>query len=314
MRNISYWLFFLLFVQGLSIHAQDYIDLARIQYSNTPQNSFDTTDLSSNIQEFGVDVTLPLEIGDKKYFVTGLSFDQLNVKISPFNLTATQVYTSAIKLGLSMEHNEKWSGTYMLLPRLAGTYSQLSSNDFQLGALALLKLKKSDQFLYRFGMYYNSELFGPFFVPVLGLWYRSPNKKFEANFSLPIWADMNYTWKPWFTTGINFQAFVRSFHSYSTTPNAGTYYLVKSTNEIMAYTQFNIKKNFLIQTKVGYSIGRKFKQYNESDKTALGFSAFRFSDQRTQLNPNLKDGILFQVRFIYRFWLNKETDDTALLH
>jgi len=318
MQNFSSWLFFLLFI-GVSLNGigQDYVDLFRVQYSNTGVNGVknDTSGIKnagSSIQEFGVDLTLPIKINEKLVIISGYSFDDLELYPFPEQLTgpSSTYRMHSAKLGLAWQHNETWSGQYLLIPKTTGPLAGIDNKNSQLAALALIKQKKKENLFYKYGLYYNSEIFGPFFVPLLGIWYRSPNKKFEMNWTLPVWADMNYTWKPWFTTGFNFQSFVRSYYAPNYYSNFGVkptnQYMVKASNEIYLYTQFNIKRSFLIQAKIGQSIGRKFKHYNYGDNVDWGFSAFRFGDSRTQLNPNLKDGIVFQVRFIYRFWLDEE--------
>lgn len=317
MRKFSSWLFFLwLVVISNSSFSQDYVDLFRVQYSGTPLINYKPDSVASSgstIEEIGIDLTLPIKLNDKFVIITGYSFDQLNVLPFPQYQTGAEwsYKMHSLKAGLSWQHNDTWSGQYLVIPKTTGKLDNINTKNSQLAALALVKQKKKENLFYRYGLYYNSEIFGPFFVPLLGVWYRSPNKKFEMNWTLPVWADMNYTWKPWLTTGFNFQSFVRTFYAPQYISNfrggkALDHYMVKASNEIFLYTQFNIKRSFLIQTKVGHSIGRKFKHYNYGDNVAWGFSAFRFGDNRTQLNPNLKDGLIFQVRLIYRFWLDDE--------
>lgn len=332
MQRFSSWLFFLCTIAlSHTALAQDYVDLFRVQASTTNLNEFknDTSGLKNPrtpVEEFGVDLTLPIKLNDKFVIISGYSFDQLRLYTYPHNLAidATKFRMHSIKAGLNWQHNDTWSGQYLVLPKTTGSFSNLDKNG-QISALALLKRKKKDNLFYRYGLYYNSEFFGPFFVPLLGVWYRSPNKKFEMNWTLPVWADMNYTWKKWFTTGMNFSAFVRSFyipnqHLFATNkpPNfPSEQYMVKASNELFLYTQFNIKKSFIIQTKVGHSIGRSFRHYEYGDRVDWGFSAFRFGGDRTQLNPDIKDGLIFQVRFIYRYWIKdeeeKQDDATSFL-
>ncbi len=331
MWKVSSWLFFLCIVAvSQTVIGQDYVDLFRVQGNTSPQNSFvnDTTsgykNSGTNIEEFGIDLTLPIKLNEKFVIITGLSYDHLSLYTYPENLTVDfeRFNMHTLKAGLSWQHNDTWSGQYLVLPKTTGNLKAFNKKNTQLAGLALLKQKKKENLFFRYGLYYNSEVFGPFFVPLLGIWYRSPNKKFEMNWTLPVWADMNYTWKKWFTTGMNFSAFVRSFYIpqqglQTNNPPANfpaEQYMVKASNELFLYTQFNIKKSFLIQTKVGHSIGRSFRQYEYGDRVDWGFSAFRFGGDRTQLNPDLKDGLIFQVRLIYRYWIKEEeADETARL-
>ena len=77
MQNFSSWLFFLLFIGLVNISkGQDYVDLFRVQYSNTGVNGFknDTSGIKnagSSIQELGVDLTLPIKINEKFVIISG---------------------------------------------------------------------------------------------------------------------------------------------------------------------------------------------------------------------------------------------------
>jgi hypothetical protein len=279
--------------------AQDYVDLAKFHYATTPTNSFDSIGGNTTIEEFGADLTFPIKLNENDVVITGLMLEQIKTKFHPSTNYQT-ISTVNLKVGFNKNHSEKLSGTYMLLPKLSSDFKSLSNKDFQIGALILMKYKKNENFKYNGGIYYNQELFGPFFVPLFGFYYKSPNKKFETNITLPIWADMNYQLLNWLTIGTNFSAGVRSYNL-----SENNAYVVKKTNEFFGYLQFNTSKSLLIQTKVGYSIGRSYHVYNTNDKTDLGVSAFRFGDDRTILNPDFNDGLIFRFRFIYRFSLQK---------
>ena len=279
--------------------AQDYVDLARFHYSTTPQNDFDSIGGNTTIEDFGLDVTLPIKLNESNVFLTGFNIDQITTKLHPES-NPTTISTVNLKLGYNKKHSDKWSGTYMLLPKLSSDFKNITIKAYQFGALALMKYNKKENLKYTVGAYYNGELFGPFIVPLLGLYYKSENGKFEANLTLPIWADINYKINKIVKVGANFSAFVRSYHL-----GENNAYLVKKSNDVLGYLQFDLTKNILLQTKTGYSIGRSYKVYNDGDEADLAISAFRFGDDRTVLNPTFKDGLIFKIRLIYRFHIEK---------
>lgn len=292
-------LFLLLLYTSFLSFGQNYVDLARFHYSNTPQNNFDSVPGNTNVEDFGLDVTLPIKLNENNAILTGFNIDQLTTKIYPSDNFST-LSTINLKIGYNKTHSNKWSGTYLLLPKISSDFKNLTHKDYQFGGLILMKYHKKENLKYNAGVYYNSELFGPFIVPLLGLYYKSANGKFETNLTLPIWADINYQLNNFIKIGANFSAFVRSYHL--SNKNA---YVVKKSNDIFGYLQFNLNKSILLQTKTGYSIGRSYKVYDDNDKTSLGLSAFRFGDNRTVLNPTFKDGLIFKVRLIYRFHIEQ---------
>ena len=303
-----YYLFTLLgfYMLCLPLFAQDYVDLVRFRYDNTPLNQFDSSTASTRVQEIALDATLPIVLKNGNAIITGFDLQSLKTKVNPSYPDVTSVYTVLLKLGVNLKHSEKWSGTYMFLPKLSSDLKEISSKDFQYGAYVLIKYQKNPNLKYQFGMYYNSELFGPFFVPLLGLYYMSPSKKLEINATLPVWADINYRLKPWLRVGFSFSAFVRSFNINEPQFVESGEYLVKSTNEPMLYLQFEPTKSLIIQTKLGYSIGRRYAIYDETDKVTFGLSAFRFGGDQNQLNSNFDDGLVFEARLLYRFHIQND--------
>ena len=282
---------------------QDYIDLAKVYYANTPLNQFDSSSQGTRVEEIHLDLTLPIRLNTHTALLTGLFLEKISTHTSPI-AKLSAVYTANLRVGLNLQHGKKWSGTYLLLPKLSSDFKHITGKDFQMGALVLLKYLKQENLNYKVGLYYNSELFDPFFVPILGLYYQSPNTRFEADLSLPLAADMNYALQSWWHAGLSFNGFIRSYLITEPQLTDGEAYLVKVTNEIAAYLQFNLCKNLLLQTRIGYSIGRNYRLYDTSDKITLGITALKFGDHRQQLNPDFKDGAIFSARLLYRFYLH----------
>jgi hypothetical protein len=248
----------------------------------------------------GLDFNIPIVLTKRYVFLTGLTFGRSSARVSSENDNISAVYTILLKLGVNIKHNEKWTGTYLFLPKLSSDLKQISRRDFQFGGLVLIDYKKREKLKYRFGLYYNSELFGPYFVPMIGIYYKSINDKFEINATLPVWLDLNYRFAPWFRLGFNFSGLTRTFNINEPQFSENGEYLVKQTNEIFLYGQFEIQKNLIIQPKIGYSLGRRYGIYDEKDKVGFGLLLFRFDDDRNQLNSDFADGMIFQIRLIYR--------------
>jgi len=297
-----------LFLNGFThkAHSQNYVDLAKIWYANTPLNQFDSSEAETRVREYGMDVNLPIVLKERYTFLTGFTFGSSSARVSSENDDISSVYTVLLKLGMNIEHSEKWTGTYLFMPKLSSDLKQISRKDFQFGGLVLIDYKKREKIKYRFGLYYNSELFGPYFVPLFGIYYKSHSDKFEINATLPVWLDLNYRFVTWFRLGTNFSGLTRTFNINEPQYAENGEYLVKQSNEIYLYGQFEILKSLIIQTKIGYSIGRRYSLYDETDKVGFGLMLFRFDDDRDQLNSEFTDGLIFRVRLIYRFFLSND--------
>ena len=304
-RIATFFSLFLLAIT-LQVNAQQYVDIGKLFYANTPVNQFDTLTNGTRVEEFGLDLNIPVPLKNGHALLFGFYGEGITTDVNPVESNLRSVYTINPRFGINYQHNENWTGTYLLLPKLSSDFKQIGSKDFQFGALALLKRKRSERFAWQFGLYYNGELFGPFFVPLFGFYHLSADQKFEMNVRLPLAVDANYRLQTWLKAGMEFSAFVRSYHLNEPYQGNPRNYLVKASNELFAYLHFDITNNILLKTKVGYSIGRNFRVYDIKDRVTWGLSAFRFNDDRNQLNADFADGLIFRAELIYRFRLDDE--------
>ena len=252
-----------------------------------------------------VDFTIPIKLNEKTSLISGLIYENIQTKLFEDGNVKTFGSTT-LKVGANKLINDRWSATAVLLPKIASDYKSISGKDIQFGAIGIMKYKKSDNKNFKFGLYYNSELFGPFFVPMIGMYYLSPNKKFETNIMLPLQADVNYKLIPFINVGLNFNGQIRSYHLTDVTPSFKSTYIARSTNELYAYLKFNATNNISITIKVGQSIGRTYNVFDEGDKVTFGLPATFIGGKRQQLNTNFSNGMIFQGTLLYRFNLEKK--------
>lgn len=288
----------------LFAYSQNYVDLLRIGYGQTLNNDFEGTSSSTQVKSFEADLTFPVVLNEKHAFITGLSFSRNNLQLFP-NDDFTSLISTTLKLGLASTFSETWSSTIVLLPKIASDYENISGDDFYLGGFAVLKLKKKENLIYRFGAYGSQEAFGFFATPIFGWYYLSPNGRFEMDMSLPIAADMNYCLGVT-TIGMDYVGIGRSFNI--TKDGALPLYADLSSLEFASYLQFNVlNKSVLLRAKFGYS-SNDYEMYLQGEKIDLGLSAFSFGDDRTQLNPAIRGGLFLKFEAIYRFQLKKDKE------
>lgn len=267
----------------------------------TPPNAFDSSDVITPLSELNVDVTLPVRINDRFTILTGGLFQRIEARLDESHPDVIHAYDGMLKLGCNFKLNERSNLTTMLLPRYSGDGGSWGRKDYQFGGMALYKRQRNDRFLWQFGGMYNSELFGPFFVPLLGFYAQSESTKWEANFLLPASADVNYTINEFVRLGASFVSNVKSFYVNQTWDTYHNLYWVKSTNEGYGYVQIQPSKGVIFQARCGHSVARKFALYGADDKIDWALMSLKFGDSRTRLNTNFADGVILQVRFIYRF-------------
>ena len=294
---------------SFSLSAQDYVDLLKIGFSRTIQNNFEGSSAETQITAFEADLNLPMPINEKHTFVSGGIFGYNYLALYP-DAEGTPLFSTTLKLGLISSLASKWSSTVVLLPKVASDYKNITSDDFYLGAFAILKYHKDNSLIYRFGAYGSQEAFGFFTTPIFGWYYLSPSKQFEMDVSLPISVDLNYRLGN-ITLGLDYFGIGRSFNL--TGVNDPEVYVDFSSLDFSAYIQKGfINNNVLLRGKIGYS-SNDFEVYNQGDKIDLGLSAFSFGDDRTQLNPNIEGGVFLKFELLYRFHLTNEKEEIEII-
>lgn len=163
----------MLALPAMDVHSQDYLDLLKFRYESTPLNGYEgVDDGSARIDEFTLDATVPVVLNDKIALITGFTGESLGSRFTPNDTNITQVYATTLKLGLNVQYNDRFSMQYVFLPKISSDFIEVDADDVQLGGVVLAKYAKNDHFKWKYGLYYNGELFGAFFVPLLGFYYR----------------------------------------------------------------------------------------------------------------------------------------------
>ena len=189
----------------------------------------------------------------------------------------------------------------MILPKISSDFKELSNRDFQLGAVVLMKYKKSDHLNYKIGIYTNSELLGPVLVPLFGFYYLSSSEKLEAKVLLPVAVDLNYSITEHFRFGLTFKGQVRTYNLNTPIEVEKERYVQRSINDVYSYFQYGMDNGINFQVGVGRSVGRSYRIYD--DKVSFALPLAYFGDNRKQLNTDFSDSWLFKITAFYRLKL-----------
>ncbi len=281
-------------------YSQDYIDLVSVTMGKNLSATFENSISTTSANTLDISTVFPVVMNEKNTFITGVDFSSTSISLFP-ETSSSLLYSTTVKLGLATTFSEKWSTTFVLLPKLASDYRTISTKDFYLGGVALLKWQKNKKLKYRFGIYASSEAFGLFTTPIIGIYYLSKNNRLEIDASLPISATISYRLKK-FTTGIDYVGLGRSY-TLNMYPNV---YVEQNPLEFSLFFEFKpIGNSFLLRGKIGYT-SNEHEVYEINDTLAYKISAFEFGGQRNQLNPTLSGALFIRAQGIYRFTISKK--------
>lgn len=292
----------LLCISSLSF-GQNSIDLANVYYRTSPFNTVKDSAHTYSLNTVAVDLKLPLVLNDKNVAIVGLDYQKNQIKSSANNRKNLAFSSMCLQIGL--EH--KWNATskmlFMSITRLNTDFNSVGLDHMQQGGLVLGTTSHSTNFDWKYGAYYNAEFFGPMFVPLFGFNWQM-NDHWRLKLIVPLNFELAYQPKDNFVAGIRFDGVNASFRT-NQDPLQQVAYIDKADNNIWAFSEFEIGKNCWFHVKAGYSILRKYRVYESTEKMNWKLGPVNFGDDRPSVVSSFQNGLSCEARFIYRLQLNK---------
>ena len=290
-------------------YSQDYVDIVKFSTNNTslgnipePNQTNANKNFETSVNNVNFELYYPKKLSEKLVLLTGLTAENTRLNLSE-GANRTSLTMTRLNLGIKYQHSEKWSGTYVLLPKIASDFNAIGSNDFQIGALAVLDYQYSESYKIKFGMYSSTENHGSTLTPLIGLWHRSKNNKFYINATLPIRMDANYALTKNLSVGSDL---LTSIKSYNLSEFKSSFYVQEESIRFALYTALGLMDNSLIlRGKVGLNT-TDYGMFNANEKVGVQVLTFPLSgDKRNRLNAEFDSSLYVGFDAIYRFDLTK---------
>jgi hypothetical protein len=210
---MKYKISLLLLLLGSTLaSAQNYLDIARLNFGNTAMEDVDGNQ-ETDITNVNLEFLYPTPINDKTILITGFTAENTSLDFNgAAGFTSEGLTMTRLNLGAKIYHSSKWTGTYLLLPKLASNFNNIGGADFQFGAIALLEYRHKNRFRTKYGLYSSSEEFGAIITPLLGVYYRTPNNKFYIDAAFPIRMEANYGISKQFSLGADLRTSIKSYN------------------------------------------------------------------------------------------------------
>ena len=309
MKKINLLLFFALFT--LTASAQDYVDIFKLSVNNATLGNIDNN-YETGVNNLNMEVYYPKKLSDKAVLLTGFTVENTRLDLNVSRIQTADIVSgrssltmTRFNLGMKYQHSEKWSGTYVFLPKIASDFENIGSNDFQFGGLAVLDYQYNATSKIKFGVYASSENHGSTITPLIGIWHRSKNSKFYINATLPIRMDANYALSKKFSVGSDL---LTSIKSYNLSQVNSDNYVQEESIRFALYAALGLMDNsIIVRGKVGFDT-TDYGLFNSNQKVGAQVLTFPLNtDNRTRLNSEFDSSLYVGFDAIYRFDLTKET-------
>lgn len=305
MRNI-----FLLLIISLSFsfisYSQKTIDVLTISGHYGFPQKYDSI-YNGKAKELGgmVSVKAPIKISEKSYWYNSLNYFYWKVnndEVMPENIiNPIKVQGIVLQTGLYHKFNDKRGIQVLFSPRLMSDFKNISGSHFQFGGTVLYENKYNENLTISFGAMFNQELFGPYLVPLVNLYWKL-NNRWSITGLLPVYSKISYKVSENFSFGFNHFGLVTTYKLGEEAYNGD--YLERRSIDAGLFGRLKLTGDFYLEGRMGYSFDRNYAQYDAQDKVDFSIPLVSFGDNRVQKNVSFHNGAYANLRIVYSMQLS----------
>jgi hypothetical protein len=239
--------------------SQPFVDIVSIQNQAFGFNENTTSQFTSIL-------SVPIPIKNGNYLLIGGSYDKLSFHENETFIPATDLTAITTQLGAIKKWNDSWSTTAVLIRKVSSDFEELSSKDYQLGGVGLMTKTVSEKLKYKFGLYYNNEFFGNFFIPLAGFELKVSDRV-QIFGVLPRAMNFEYKISSKVYTGMKFST---KTTSYRLSESLNNQYIRENNVLLNGYINYYPLNKLIVYCEIGHTAFRRFKIFENDSKNKLG--------------------------------------------
>jgi len=266
------FIFFFSFCTSAALFGQPYVDIVKFNYSYSPESGLGEKKNALRSNYFNTSLTLPIELkkgGDA--FIINPFFDDYRGKVSERNF---HVVSCGLLVGfLKKECLKNWDVLSALILRHNKQAQEEVDDLWQYGGIILTTWRKNQFASFKFGLYYNKEFFGNYFIPLVGIDWKI-NTKNNLFGVLPGSMIFEHQVKQKFYVGASFRALTNSYRLQTLDPCfsgncSARNYLRIDDNQLGIFADKYLSKKIVLTAETGYTIFRKYRFGYKGENTHL---------------------------------------------
>ena len=240
---------------------QPLLDIIKIHYQASPDaGAFRQNLVHNNTRCLNAELNLPVKFKNKKsILLVSPAFEETKFNFPRKDTRDVLVKGWTLPLLWIQTINTRWTVTVGTIVRNNAEQFDLKKA-WQVGGIALATFEQSKQLKYKLGLYYNSELFGPFFVPLLGIDWRTDKTNIYG--VLPGNFTIERKLSAVFYCGATFRSIT---HSYQLVDNK---FIRISDNQLGLFVDYYLAKHIVLNVEAGHTFFRRIRlgdNYNHPD-------------------------------------------------
>lgn len=248
--------------------SQPFVDIINTSYQSLSTTYKDLSKTPNRTDQYYLNLTVPIKLDSQNMIIARFYGEQLYTKYTFYSVQVStpaapavfktyyySLYSALLPVGLQHEtKNKKWKLLGLVMPKVSSDFKDqfTTTYDLQMGGYAMATYVKSQNLKIKFGLFYNRELFGNFFVPLAAVdwkvcrWFQMygilPNN-YRLEFA-PIQKKLY--------AGLAFKSYTRSYRLSSA---YGHDYVRNNEMQVKAFVDIYFAKKFVLFGEFGRTIG-----------------------------------------------------------
>jgi len=274
----------------LVLFAQPCLDIVKFNYSYSPRSGLGNNPIPLESHFYNIGVTVPIELKkDGDAFLLNPFFDhnQGNVSTRDFDVVSQGVLLGFLKKDIF----KNWNLLSSFILRRNKRAENKINDPWQYGGVILATWKRNQFASLKFGIYYNKEFFGNYFIPLIGIDWKI-NEKNNLFGVLPGNLSFEHKVSETFYYGSTFRALTNSYRLPTIDPCfsgdcSAKNYLRIDDNQFGVFSDVYFSKKLVLNAEIGYTILRWYR--------------FGFKGKDIHLRTDYKnDNFYFRTSLAYR--------------
>lgn len=227
----------LIVVFGNGLKAQSYFNVVKVNSGISPSNHYKNHNGSLDIATYGVALQAPVTIDTNNLFLFGFLGNKTEFKYSDNLDGSTRNRADVVGLQIGWQRTKKNGNKrlIMLIPSLKSDFKDVDAQHYQMGGLVLFTKTINLKLKVNYGLYVNTDFFGPFFSPLLGIDYKM-NSNWRIFGTLPSYLTLEKTVNDRWRTGLDARIGATTYRIDNMISNA---YLHQNLNTISGFKNWS---------------------------------------------------------------------------
>ena len=291
----------LLLGSGLLSMAQERLDVFTLSGRYGLPSSYDSI-YAGKATETGLMAALavPVPVSEKSIWYNSLNYFYWHVRSDeqmPEDLIdPIRVHGFILRTGLYQKLGGGRALQLLLAPRFMTDMQHVDSDHLQWGGLALYDKRYRDDLLLGFGVMYNQELFGPYVVPLVNLDWKI-SERWSVTGLLPVYGKVKYQFSERLDGGYSHFGLITTYRLGD--PAYQGDYLERSSIDETLYLRYRLFGDIFVEGRLGYALGRHYRQYAADQKVDFSLPLIGFGDDRVAENVSVESGFIGSLRIVY---------------